>query len=173
MPSVRIHNIKDLRGWLQKNHTINESVWLEYKKQSAGNDFGWSEIVDELLCWGWIDSLPRKVDDIWTSIRISSRNPKSRWSKINKDKIRVLEEQGRIQPSGYAIIDIAKSNGAWNALDDVENLILPNDFESYLREHNLMKIWEQKPKSFKRGFLEQLLDAKKPETREKRFRSLE
>jgi uncharacterized protein YdeI (YjbR/CyaY-like superfamily) len=173
MISIRVNSIKELFQWLEKNHTTTESVWLEYQKKSSGGLFSMNEIIDELLCWGWIDSLPKKVDDTWTSVRISPRNPKSRWSKINKDKISKLEEQGRIQPSGYQSIAIAKENGSWNALDDVEKLILPDDFRLYLTEHDLMSVWETKNRSYKRGFLEQLLDAKKPETREKKFRSME
>lgn len=173
MVSLRITSILELNNWLKQNYTHTESVWLEFKKKSAGGDFAMNEIIDELLCWGWIDSLPRKVDDVWTSVRISPRNPKSRWSRVNKNKIAELEKQNRIQPSGKRAIEIAQENGAWDALNDVENLILPEDFKAYLVEHDLMSVWEAKTRSYRRGFLEQLLDAKKPATRMKRFAGLD
>jgi len=122
-----------------------------------------------LLCYGWIDSLPRKVNENYTSIRISPRNLKSNWSKINKDKIYILEAKKLIHPNGLKLIEIAKQNGAWSALNEVENLVLPKDLEEYLVQNNLIKSWNIKPNSFKRGFLEQLLNSKSQETRRKKL----
>jgi uncharacterized protein YdeI (YjbR/CyaY-like superfamily) len=166
---IKINSLKDLESWLEKNHGQKESIWLVYKKKSMGGLFAIGEIIDILLCYGWIDSVSRSIDNIWTSVRISPRKPKSNWSKVNKDKILLLESKGLIKPSGYKTIEIAKTNGCWSALDQVESLILPNDFLEFLESCELIKEWNLKPRSFKRGFLEQLLNSKRPETRQKKF----
>jgi uncharacterized protein YdeI (YjbR/CyaY-like superfamily) len=173
MPELKIHTLDELRSWLESNCTTSQSTWLIFPKKTAGVYFAWSEIVDVLLCYGWIDSLPRKVDDKYTSIRISPRNPKSNWSKINKDKIAKLESLGMMQRNGKKIVSLAKQTGTWSALNDVENLVLPKDLEEYLATHNLLEKWNAKGKSFKRGFLETLLNSKRPETRLKKIAGLE
>jgi uncharacterized protein YdeI (YjbR/CyaY-like superfamily) len=171
MTELKIEELEDLKNWLKIHFASKDSIWLIFPKKSAGANFAWSEIVDILLCYGWIDSLPRKVDDKYTSIRISPRNPKSKWSKINKDKIAILELKKLIHPNGFKVIERAKQNGTWSALDDVENLILPKDFEDYLRTKNLLDTWHLKGRTFKRGFLEQLLDSKREVTRMKKMSS--
>lgn len=171
MLSLKIEKLEELNHWLEKNYDSKDSVWLIFPKKSAGG-FAWSEIVDVLLCYGWIDSLPRKVDENYTSIRISPRNPKSNWSKINKDKVATLESKNMIRPNGFKVIEIAKQNDTWSVLDEVENLILPKDFEEYLSQNNLLETWNSKSKSLKRGFLEQLLNTKKPENRAKKIKTL-
>jgi uncharacterized protein YdeI (YjbR/CyaY-like superfamily) len=173
MQELKIETLEDLRNWLEINYLHTQSIWLVFPKKSAGGNFAWSEIVDVLLCYGWIDSLPRKVDENYTSIRISPRNPKSFWSKINKDKVAILGAKKLIHPNGFKIIEIAKQNGNWWALDDVENLVLPKDLEEYLYVNNLIEAWNLKSKSFKRGFLEQLLNTKKQENRLRKINNLE
>ena len=172
MFELKIQKLEELKDWLEKNYSKAGSIWLIFPKKSAGADFAWSQVVDILLCYGWIDSVGRKVDDHHTSLRISPRNPKSSWSKINKDKVKILDAKGLIHPNGYKMIEIAKQTGTWTALDDVENIILPSDFLEYLNQNGLLNLWECKTKSFKRGFLEQLLNTKKPETRLKKMYNL-
>jgi uncharacterized protein YdeI (YjbR/CyaY-like superfamily) len=172
MPPLKIHSLAELQIWLQSNCETAGTTWLVFPKKTAGVDFAWSEIVDILLCYGWIDSVGRKVDNAYTSLRISPRNPKSNWSRINKDKIAKLEAQNLVHPNGAKMVELAKRNGTWIALDDVENLILPQDLEEYLIAQNLLDKWNAKGRSFKRGFLETLLNAKRPETRLKNIRTL-
>jgi uncharacterized protein YdeI (YjbR/CyaY-like superfamily) len=173
MQILRINQLQELKVWLELNYDSKETIWLEFPKKSAGADFAWSEIVDVLLCYGWIDSVGRKVDETFTSLRISPRNPKSNWSRINKDKIAVLVSKKLMHSKGMAIVELAKKYGTWNALDDIENLILPKDLEECLVTKNLLEKWNTKGRSFKRGFLEALLNTKRPETRQKKIQSLE
>jgi uncharacterized protein YdeI (YjbR/CyaY-like superfamily) len=173
MPELKIHILDELRSWLESNCSTGQSTWLIFPKKTAGVDFAWSEIVDVLLCYGWIDSLPRKVDDKYTSIRISPRSPKSNWSKVNKDKIAKLETKSLMQLNGKKMVELAKQTGTWSTLDEVENLLLPKDLDEYLATHNLQEKWNAKGKSFKRGFLETMLNTKKPETRIKKIAGLE
>jgi uncharacterized protein YdeI (YjbR/CyaY-like superfamily) len=164
---------QDLWDWLSKNHSQKTSVWLIYFKKSSGvGDLNYDKIVDTLLCWGWIDSLPRKVDENRSSIRISPRNPKSNWSKVNKDKVARLIEQNQIQPAGLTSIKTAQENGCWTALDDVENLICPLDMLEFMEQNDLVDKWEKQGRSYMRGFLEFLLNSKRAETRQKKFSEL-
>jgi uncharacterized protein YdeI (YjbR/CyaY-like superfamily) len=173
LEDIKINTLQDLKLWLDKNFSQTDSVWRIYpKKSSELVDFGWSEIVDVLLCYGWVDSLPRKVDEIYTSLRISPRNPKSRWSRVNKEKVKTLTDKGLMHQNGLKLFQIAKENGAWNALNEVEELILPKDFREFLENQKLLDSWHNLSRSFKRGFLERLLDAKTADTRQKRFQGV-
>jgi uncharacterized protein YdeI (YjbR/CyaY-like superfamily)/N-acetylglutamate synthase-like GNAT family acetyltransferase len=165
-----IESLDDLRSWLDMNWSNKESIWLVYYKKSTGKaDYTISDIIDVLLCYGWVDSLPKKYNEEKTQLRISPRNPKSNWSRVNKNKIKILTEKGLMHENGLKLIQIAKENGCWNALDEVEGLILPKDFKQELKSKDLLKNWEDLSRSVKRGFLESLLSAKKTETREKRI----
>ncbi len=171
--SISIDRLQDLNKWLDQNWHQKNSVWLVfYKKSSNKADFTYSDIVDVLLCYGWIDSLPNKVDSERTKLRISPRNPKSHWSRVNKEKISKLMEQNQMHPNGLRIVEIAQANGAWSALDEVENLTLPPDLESFLQQNQYLETWHALSRSFKRGFLEQLLNCKKAETRARKIESL-
>lgn len=161
----------ELRNWLQENHEKKESVWLVKWKKDSGNPYlSYDEIVDELMCFGWVDSLPKKLDEQKSMLRISPRNPKSNWSRVNKNRITRLLETGRIAPSGMELINLAKANGAWNFLDDVENLILPEDLKKALSSIDKAAYYFNRfPKSSKRGILEWIKNAKQDKTRHKRI----
>lgn len=162
---------EEWRDWLAKNHQSEKSVWLIiYKKASQVPSVYYPEAVDEALCFGWIDSKPNKRDANSYYQFFSTRNPNSKWSKINKDKVANLIEYGLMQKAGFDMIDIAKQSGTWTALDDVDNIILPDDLiEQFKRNKSAFDNWDNFPKSAKRGILEWILNAKRPETRLKRI----
>ena len=159
------------REWLTQHHRLEKRVWLIiYKKSSQTPSVRYDEAVDEALCFGWIDSKPNVRDDESYYQFFAKRNPKSNWSKVNKEKIKKLEQAGLISDAGYEMIDLAKENGTWNALDDVEKLILPEDLrQAFSQQPSAKKNFAQFPKSVKRGILEWILNAKRPETRAKRI----
>ncbi|MBE98641.1 YdeI/OmpD-associated family protein [Flavobacterium coralii] len=159
------------RKWLETNHEKEKSVWLKiYKKESGTPSIYYPEAVDEALCFGWIDSKGNKNDENSYYQSFAKRNPKSNWSRINKEKIEKLSAEGRMAEAGHKMVEIAKENGTWNALDDVENLIVPTDMQVLLEKNKTaLKNWESFPRSVKRGILEWILNAKKPETRQKRI----
>jgi uncharacterized protein YdeI (YjbR/CyaY-like superfamily) len=170
MESVQVKTIAELESWLDEYHDKSGSVWLVYPKPISGlGDLTYSSLVDVLLCYGWIDSLPRKVDSKRTSIRISPRNPKSNWSGVNKEKITRLKKAGRLRPAGERLVALAKQIGTWDALNDVENLMVPPDLAKALQPRVLTTAWETKSRSWRRGVLEQLVNAKQPATRAKRI----
>jgi len=126
--------------------------------------------VDEALCFGWIDSTARPIDDEKYMQFFCKRKPNSVWSKINKEKIKRLIDAELITEAGFESIEIAKQNGSWNILDEVEELIIPEDLE---------KEFETKPgskdfflslsKSVRKAILQWLVLAKQPATRQKRI----
>jgi uncharacterized protein YdeI (YjbR/CyaY-like superfamily) len=162
---------QDWRDWLEKNHQSGKSVWLIiYRKKSQIPSVYYPEAVDEALCFGWIDSKKTKRDENSYYQFFTKRNPKSNWSKVNKDKVAKLIAQGLMQKAGYEIIEIAKQNGAWTALDEVENITLPDDLKKcFANNKTAFDHWENFPRSSKKGILDWILNAKKPETRQKRI----
>lgn len=159
--------------WLRKNHATSKSVWLVYYKPSLGlGNLDKQSIIDTCLCFGWIDSVVGRVDDRKTKIRISPRNPKSKWSRVNKENIKRLIKEKKIQPSGLAVVVAAKKSGVWNALNDVESLIVPKDLDVILLEHGLKQKWEALSRSNKRMYLETLLNSKKEETRKRNIQKI-
>lgn len=161
---------QEWRQWLQENHDKKKSVWLIYYKMKAGKPtLSWSEAVDQALCFGWIDSKAVSIDDISFKQFFCPRKPKSGWSKINKEKVRRLTEEGLMTPAGQRCIDAAKQNGYWKVLDEVEKLTVPD---------GLMKELEARPgakeffmslsPSVRKLALYKIALAKRPETKQKR-----
>jgi len=164
-------NRNQWRGWLEENHQSEKSVWLIiYRKESSMPSITYPEAVDEALCFGWIDSKPNKRDEHSFYQYFAKRNPKSNWSKVNKEKVAVLMAQNKMHPSGLEMIEIAKRNGTWNALDSVDNIEVPDDLQEAFDQNILAKnYWSDFPRSAKRAILEWILNAKKPETRLRRI----
>jgi uncharacterized protein YdeI (YjbR/CyaY-like superfamily) len=168
-PNVNVETRAELRDWLRKNHTKASGVWLVTKKKSAGGAIAWNDIVEECLCVGWVDSLPRKLDDERTMILVAPRKPKSNWSAKNKEHVRRLQAEGLMLPSGLFAVELAKKNGGWTALDAVCALTVPTDLEDAFRRYPCAKAyWDAFPPSSRRGILEWIANAKKPETRSAR-----
>lgn len=166
-----IEDIDELRNWLRENHAQTESVWLVRWKKGYGKTYlGYHDIVEELLCFGWVDSLPRKWDEKRTMLRISPRNPKSNWSKLNKDRVERLMKSGKMAGAGLEIVKQAKANGAWDFLNDVEQLITPPDLQKALAGNPKARFYFHRfPDSSKRGILEWIKNAKQDSTRQKRI----
>jgi uncharacterized protein YdeI (YjbR/CyaY-like superfamily) len=158
------------REWLTLNHHKEKSVWLIiYKKESGVPSLYYPEAVDEALCFGWIDSKINKRDEQSYYQYFAQRNPKCNWSKVNKEKVAKLVDAGLMKQAGLEMIELAKKTGTWTALDDVENLTVPEDLKLlFLTNQTAWEAWERFPRSAKRGILEWILNAKKPETRQKR-----
>lgn len=159
------------RQWLAENHGKEKNVWLIiYRKESGVPSIYYDQAVDEALCFGWIDSKPNKRDEQSFYQFFSKRNPKSNWSKVNKLKVEKLVNEGLMTEAGLAVIEIAKKNGAWNALDAVEEMIIPADLQAALDALPQAKThFEAFPRSAKKGILEWISNAKQVETRQKRI----
>lgn len=158
------------RAWLEQNHTRTQGVWLiSYKKVTGKPRFEYDEAVEEALCFGWIDSKPNKLDEERSLLWFAPRKRGTGWSKLNKERVERLIEQGLMMPAGLAKVEAAKEDGSWNALDAIEALEIPPDLEEALTAYSEAKQnFEAFPRSAKRGILEWIVSAKKPETRAKR-----
>jgi uncharacterized protein YdeI (YjbR/CyaY-like superfamily) len=165
------NNKRDWRKWLELNHHKKEAVWLIfYKKKSPNHNLNWSESVDEALCFGWIDSTKRTIDSEKYKQYFSRRKAMSNWSKINKDKVKSLIDQGLMEEEGFKSIEIAKENGSWTNLDEVEALIIPKDLKEELVSYRgSLAYFESLTKSEKKILLYWVVSAKKSETRKKRI----
>lgn len=162
---------KDWRKWLKENHSSKQSVSLiYYKKQSDRHTMTWSDAVEEALCFGWIDSTRRSRDNESFTQLFTKRKPKSVWSKINKEKVQRLIDEGLMTPAGLQSIEIAKQNGSWEILDSVEELEIPKDLAKEFRSHPGSKVYfSGLSKSVKKMMLQWIILAKRPETRQKRI----
>ncbi|MGH2624331.1 MAG: YdeI/OmpD-associated family protein [Sphingobacterium sp.] len=161
----------DWRKWLEENHHLQQSVWLVFHSKSSQNaSITWSEAVDVALCFGWIDSKKIKIDKETSHQFFSKRKAQSTWSKINKEKVQQLINRGWMTQAGLDIIEIAKQNGSWTILDDVEELIIPEDLEKAFRKYKGSKdYFLSLSKSVKKMMLQWIVLAKRPETRNKRI----
>jgi len=157
------------RAWLEKHHDTEAAVWLVHDK-GVHRQLTWREIVEEALCFGWIDGRANKVSDTQVMIYVSKRKPKSMWSKINKGYIDELIANGLMRPAGMAAIERGKLNGSWDVLNNSDNLIFPPELdEAFLKHPVALKNFEAFPPSSKRFTLQWIYDAKTDVTREKRI----
>src|SRR5271155_4098650 len=177
-PDLKIISFKTptaFEKWLAKNHTKSNGIWLRmFKKDSGKKSVNWQEAVVEALCYGWIDGQAKPYDaESWIQ-RFTPRREKSTWSKRNTDHIERLTASGRMKPAGLAQADKAKADGRWaKAYDSPANMQVPDDFLKALAKNKTAKaFFESLNKTNKYAIAWRLQTAKKPETREKRMRSI-
>ena len=112
---LRVQRIEDWRAWLRKNHDSQEVVWLVFQKKGQGDvPFETHMALDEALCYGWVDSLLRAIDEKEYMRKFTPRKPTSTWSEINKKKVEQLIREGKMTPAGMRTIEVAKENGMWD-----------------------------------------------------------
>ena len=163
---------QELRAWLHEAHASSRGAWIvSWKKHVADKYVDAVAIGEEALCFGWIDSLPRTLDADRSMHLLTPRKPKSAWSRVNKERIARLAKAGLMTPAGVAVVEAAKASGTWELLDAVETLSLPDDLMArFERAPKVARAnFEAFPRSVKRGILEWIQIAKKPETRAKRI----
>jgi uncharacterized protein YdeI (YjbR/CyaY-like superfamily) len=168
---VDVRSSSEWRRWLQKNHKRGTGVWLVlYKKGSRKRQMDYNLAVEEGLCFGWIDSKPRKLNSERSLLWFTPRKPKTGWSANNKRRVEMLVREGRMTKAGTAAIQRAKQDGSWNKLDEIEALKVPDDLLAALeRNKGSMAHFESFPRSVKRSILEWILNAKREETRKRRI----
>ena len=173
-PLLHAETREEWRTWLAENHDKSAGVWLVSWKKATGRPFlHQSESVDEALCFGWVDSKVNRLDDDRGMLLFTPRSPKSTWSRINKEKVARLIEEGRMTPAGMKLIEAAKANGSWTIYDEVEDLVIPPDLADALaRDEAASKFFERFPDSSKKNMLWWIKSAKKPETRAGRVEKL-
>lgn len=159
------------RAWLAENHIHKDAVWLIHYKQNADRPtVRWSDAVDEALCFGWIDSKAVTIDETSFKQYYCKRKPTSTWSKVNKEKLTQLIAANKMTAAGLACIEVAKQNGSWTILDEVEELIIPNDLEKAFTGHKGSKdFFLSLSRSIRKLLLSWIALAKRQETRQKRI----
>jgi uncharacterized protein YdeI (YjbR/CyaY-like superfamily) len=167
---LEISSSIQLREWLQLNHTQEQSIWLvTYKKGTIEKYVSTSDILDELLCFGWIDGIRRKLDEQKTMQLISPRQVQH-WTKTYKDRFAKLEQEDRMTEAGRQAVSLSKQNGLWNFMDDVDALIKPPDFLKALQENpTTLTTFDSFGASSKRFMLRYIKIAKTEQTRAKRI----
>lgn len=159
------------RKWLEKNHAKEDGVWLIYYKKNSGKTrVDYPDAVREAICFGWIDSTYRPIDDEKYKQLFMPRKAKSSWSQINKQYVEELSKEGLIAAAGMEKIELAKQHGTWNKLDHVESFSVPEDLEKELKKNKTaLKYFEELAKTNRKYLLYWLNNAKKEDTRKQRI----
>ncbi|OAB26207.1 Uncharacterized conserved protein YdeI, YjbR/CyaY-like superfamily, DUF1801 family [Flavobacterium fryxellicola] len=167
---IEVTSSAELREWLLKNHAQKESIWLvTYKKETIEKYVSIQEVLDQLLCFGWIDGIRRKLDDKKTMQLISPRKVEH-WAQTYKVRFAKLQQEGLLHQSGINSVIASKESGLWNFMDDVDNLVIPEDLHHALKEHKLAShYFEAFSSSNKRFILRYIKLAKTEQTRQKRI----
>lgn len=132
---VEASSSAELRSWLEQHYSQEESVWLvTFLKIVPEKHLSTTEVLDELICFGWIDGIRRKLDDTRTMQLISPRRVQH-WAKTYKDRAAKLIEEGKMHEAGFRSIDLSKQSGLWDFMDDVDQLIVPQDLRDELEKH--------------------------------------
>ncbi len=170
-PTLYFKNDTEWRNWLHENHDKHKAVYLIfYKVASATESMRWEEAVKVAICYGWIDSTVKKLDEERRQQLFTPRKDKSVWSKVNKDYIEDLIANNLMHESGLKKIEIAKKNGSWESLDAVENLEIPDDLQKAFDANEMaLTNYENFSKSYRKSYLYWLNQAKREETRQNRI----
>lgn len=167
---VEAASLDEWRAWLAAHHRQADSIWLVRWKKGRGPHLAYADVVDEALCWGWIDSLPRKLDDERSMLLLSPRRAGSAWSAVNKAKVERLIAEGRMQAAALTKIEMAKADGSWDRLNEVDALKVPDDLARALSAEgqDAARNFAAFSPSSRRGILEWITQARHPETRTRR-----
>lgn len=159
------------RRWLSQHHATSPGVWLAVgKKGNRRTALMYDDAVEEALCFGWIDSTVRRLDEDRTKQLYTPRKPRSTWAPSNKRRVERLIAEGRMTPAGMAAIEIARANGSWDLLDDIEAMVIPDDLAAALTAHaDAQRGWETVPPSQRKIALYWIATARRPQTREARI----
>jgi len=167
---------RDWRKWLERNHSTSPGIWLVYyKKESGKRKFDYADAVEEALCFGWIDSLPKKIDDERSALKFTPRKQKSAWSKLNKQRIEKLMAQKLIRPAGLTKIEQAKKDGSWNILNasdfHADNNSLPQDLKTaFSKNKKALANFLAFAPGYRKQFLFWIDSAKRAETKAARIK---
>lgn len=171
LPLVEPLDRTEWRAWLQENHATSPGVWVAVgKKGGTRTALTYEETVEEALRFGWIDGVVNRLDADRYKQRLTPRKPGSTWSRSNKERVARLIEQGLMTPAGLAAIEAAHANGSWELLDDVEDLVVPEDLAAALETMPAAaSYFAGLSPSPKKLILYWIGSAKRPETRARRI----
>src|ERR671910_2490408 len=171
LPQVYAANRSVWRSWLETHGESSTAVWLVYYKKGSGQpSITWNEAVEEALCFGWIDSKAKPIDELRYRQYFSPRKPKSVWSKINKASVERLVANGLMREPGSRAVETAKANGTWTALDNIEALVIPDDLAAaFASAPGTRDRFDRLSRTNRRIILQRIATAKRPDTRARRI----
>lgn len=168
MRTLEVRDREEWRRWLEEHHASESAIWLVFHKRSSGAaPFDYDDAIEEALCFGWIDSLVKRLDDARYARKFTPRAPGSRWSTINRRRYEDLKARGLLSEAGLARSPTSRSGDAPRP----SPAALPPDIEARLKAD--ARAWEHFQRlapSYRRTYLGWILSAKRAETREKRLR---
>jgi uncharacterized protein YdeI (YjbR/CyaY-like superfamily) len=169
-PLLEVGSRAELRAWLAENHASSPGVLLAIgKKGNTVTTLTYDDAVEEGLCFGWIDSTARKLDEHRYTALFTPRRPGGTWAKTNKARVERLAAEGLMTPAGFAVIEAAKTDGSWDLLTDAESLVIPSDLAAALAAAHAAGSFDALPVSQRQMALYWIASAKRPETRAKRI----
>ena len=170
VPEVVCTTRAQWRAWLREHCDDATAVWLVTQKRSPDPDY--EAAVIEALAVGWVDSTKRSVDDDFSALYFVPRRRGSGWARTNKARIAALEAADDLHPRGAAVVAAARADGSWTLLDDVENLVVPDDLAEALQVADGSAYWDGTSRSARRAMLFWLVEAKRPDTRARRIAAI-
>src|SRR6185369_4194700 len=162
----------DFERWLRKHHAKAPCIWVKYAKKKSGiPSIDWDQAVDVALCYGWIDGQSKSLDETYAIQRFTQRGSRSKWSKLNRERVARLTRAGRMQPAGLAEVERAKADGRWAAAyDSAANATVPDDLAKALaKSAKAKKFFDSLSSTNRYSILYRLQAAKRPETRARRL----
>lgn len=159
------------RAWLAANHDAARGAWVASWRKASGRDpVAYEDLVEEAICFGWIDSTVNTLDAERGLQHMTPRKPKSGWTRLNRQRVAALEAQGRMTDAGRRAVEVAKANGCWTIYDAVEDLIEPEELVRALDAVPAARVaWDGFPPSARKQMLWWVIAAAKPETRANRI----
>ena len=161
-----------LEAWIDEHGEDSDGIWLKFAKKDSGiESVVYAEAVEIALSYGWIDGQAKRHDDHHYLQRFTPRRPRSKWSKINREKAERLMAEGRMRPAGLREVERAKEDGRWDeAYDSPSTATVPEDFRAALdAEPAAAEFFASLGSTRRYSFLYRIADAKRPETRAKRI----
>lgn len=170
-PLLQPASVAEWRDWLAVNHADARGAWVAIgKKGNTVTSLDYDSAVREALCFGWIDGLVRSLDENRFLQRMTPRKRGSDWAPSNKARVAELERAGRLTRAGIEVIEQAKSDGSWAALDDVEAMIVPADLAAALAADPLAeRNFAALPSAVRKMALYRISKARRPQTRARRI----
>ncbi len=173
-PIYHAESRRQWRAWLAANHDMERGVWLGSWKTATGRPAcPYPEVVEEAICFGWIDSTVNTLDDDRGLQLFTPRKAKSTWTRLNRQRVADLEAAGLMTDAGRRAVEIAKGNGWWTILDPVEDLIEPDALAAALDANQAARAaWDGFPPSARKAMLWWVISAVKDDTRARRVEAI-
>ncbi len=172
LPITPFASRKEWEAWLEEHHATSDGLWLKIAKKGSGIEtVSYAEALEAALCYGWIDGQKASFDGNYWLQRFTPRKPKSKWSKINRQKATELIEKGKMKPAGLREVERAKADGRWDAAYDAQSTAtVPDDLRRELEKNEVAREFFATLDGRNRyAILYQIQDAKRPETRARRI----